>query len=144
MRENNARSLLKESKFYFYDHAYIHDNKGAHLENLVACALLKELQFIEDSLGLQCTLNYLRTKDGKELDFIICIDQKITLLLEVKWSDDTLSNGFSHFGQFLPGVKKIQIVKELAREKTYPGGEEIRALIPWLTNLSLGAYSGPT
>ena len=38
-----ARSLLKEPKFYFYDIAQVEGDKGARLENLVACALLKEL-----------------------------------------------------------------------------------------------------
>lgn len=33
---------------------------------------------------------------------------------------------------YLSKVKKVQLVKSLAREKTYPDGLEIRALIPWL------------
>src|SRR5204863_1210163 len=41
--KNIARSLLKEPKYYFYDHANV-ETDGARLENIVACALLKELQ----------------------------------------------------------------------------------------------------
>lgn len=135
--KNIARSLLKEPKYYFYDHTYAENNHGARLENLVACALLKELQFIEDTQGLQTSLNYLRTKDGKEIDFLICIERKPVLMLEIKWSDETPANGFHHFSQFLPQPRKIQLVKELTREKTYPDGLEIRSLLPWLRNLKL-------
>lgn len=136
-QKNIARSLLKEPKYYFYDHAYAEDNDGARLENLVACALLKELQFIEDTKGMKTALHYLRTKDGKEIDFLICIERKATLILEVKWSDATPSKNFNHFSQFLPHASKIQLVKELTREKTYPDGLEIRSLIPWLVKLNL-------
>ncbi len=134
--KNIARSLLKEPKYYFYDHTYAEED-GTRLENMVACALLKELQFIEDTTGSNASLHYLRTKDGKELDFLICIDNKPTLILEIKLSDSTPAASFSHFSHFLPTTKKIQLVKELPREKTYPDGLEIRSLIAWLANLDL-------
>lgn len=134
--KNIARSLLKEPKFYFYDHVNAEED-GARLENLVACALLKELQFLEDTQGIKSALHYLRTKDGKEIDFLICIEETATLLLEVKWSDASPANNFHYFAKFLPQAKKIQLVKELAREKTYPDGLEIRSLIPWLVNFNV-------
>ncbi len=56
-------------------------------------------------------------------------------MLEIKWSDETPVSSFHHFSQFLPNVRKIQLVKELTREKTYPDGLEIRDLLPWLSNL---------
>lgn len=130
-----ARSLLREPKYYFYDHTYAENNHGARLENLVACALLKELQFIEDTKGVQTSLNYLRTKDGKEIDFLICIEGKPVFMLEIKTSDETPSNSFQHFSEFLPKTKKIQLVKECTRETTYPDGLEIRSLLPWLSKL---------
>jgi predicted AAA+ superfamily ATPase len=133
--KNITRSLLKEPKFYFYDHAYIDTSEGAHLENIVASALLKELHFLEDTQGVTGTLHFVRTKDGKEVDFLMCIDQKPTYMIEVKSADDTPVTGFHYFSQFLPGIRKIQLVKNLAREKTYPDGVEIRGLIPWLANL---------
>src|SRR3989338_1134774 len=71
--QNIARSLLKEPKYYFYDIAQVEGNEGARLENLVALSLLKELHFMEDTLGATTQLNYLRTKDGKEIDFIVSI-----------------------------------------------------------------------
>lgn len=133
--KNITRSLLKEPKFYFYDHACLDANDGAHLENIVACALLKELHYLEDTQGVIANLHYVRTKEGKEVDFLVCIDQKPTYLIEVKSADDTPAAGFHYFNAFLPEVKKVQLVKTLSREKTYPDGLEVRALIPWLANL---------
>lgn len=132
-----ARSLLKEPKFYFYDPTYAENNDGHRLENIVACALLKELHFIEDTTGKKTQLHFLRTKDGKEIDFLCCIDEKATHLIEVKSSDDTISKAFSHFHTFLPDCQQIQLVKNLKREKTYPDGTEIRSLIPWLAHFNL-------
>jgi predicted AAA+ superfamily ATPase len=132
-----SRTLLKEPKFYFYDTAQVEGDKGARLENLLACALLKELNYIEDTTGNSATLHYLRTKDGKELDFVVVLNNKPTHLIEAKWSDANPAPAFTHFKQFFTDVQQVQLVKELSREATYPDGLEVRALIPWLINLNL-------
>ncbi len=134
--KNVARSLLKEPKFYFYDHTYA-EEEGARLENIVACALLKELHFLEDTTGIQTGLHYLRTKDGKEIDFLIHQENKPTHIIEVKSADDNPAPAFQHFSNFLPKAKCIQLVKTLKREKTFPEGLAIKSLIPWLKNLNL-------
>lgn len=135
--KNISRSLLKEPKFYFYDHTYAEDDHGARLENFAACALLKELHYLEDTTGIKTALHFLRTKDGKEIDFLVCLDDKPSWMLEVKWSEETLSKGFEHFEKYLPKINRIQLVKDLKREKTYPNGAAVRALIPWLTEINL-------
>lgn len=132
-----SRSLLKEPKFYFYDIAQVEGDKGARLENLLACALLKELNYIEDTTGESTGLHYLRTKDGKELDFLVTINNNPTHMIESKWSDTNPTPAFSHFTQFLKNVQQIQLVKELSRETTYPNGVEVRSLIQWLIHLDL-------
>ncbi len=133
-----ARSLLKEPKFYFYDIAQVdNDHKGARLENLLAAALLKELHWIEDTTGSQTGLHYLRTKDGKELDFLVTINNIPTHLIEAKWSDAQPATGFAHFQPLFPTAKKIQLVKELKRETTYPNGLEVRSIVKWLSDINL-------
>lgn len=135
--KNIARSLLKEPKFYFYDHNQIENDDGAKLENIVANALLKELERIEDLQGERTALHYLRTKDGKEIDFCVCINDKPKHLIEVKTSNDQLTPAFMHFSKFISEAKYIQLVKNLKREKTYPIKAEIKALVPWLATLDL-------
>lgn len=132
-----ARSLLKEPKYYFYDHTYAENNDGSRLENIVACALLKELQYIEDTTGKPAALNYLRTKDRKEIDFLVSINNKATHLIEIKSTNDEPAADFNYFSRYFPQAKLIQLVKNLQREKTYPNRIEVRSLIPWLAKLNL-------
>lgn len=134
---NISRSILKAPKYYFYDTGQAPDEPGMKLENLVACALLKEMHFREDCLGEKWDVYYLRNKDGREIDFFLTKEDKPSLMIEVKWSDAERSSSFSLFEKYLTGAKKIQIVKELKREKTYPDGVEIRTAQNWLSEMRL-------
>ncbi len=78
-----TRSLLKEPKYYSYDSAQITKDDGTRLENIVATALLKELHRLEDTLGATTKLHFLKTKDGREVDFLVAVDDT-TYLIEVK------------------------------------------------------------
>ncbi len=122
--KNIARALLKEPKFYFYDNGLVTGDDGIKLENLVACALLKEIQFEQDVNGNDYALHYIRNKEGREIDFLILKNQQPHELLEVKWKNATLSPNFKNF---LPeqNIRRKQIVGELAQNKSYPGGERI-------------------
>jgi predicted AAA+ superfamily ATPase len=139
--ENIARAIIKEPKYFFYDTGQISGDDGAKLENIVACGLLKELHFLEDTQGVKARLHFLRTKDGKEIDFAVFIENECRMLIEVKWADDKPSKAFSLFGPSFPGAAKIQLVRRLPREKTFPDGTEVRAAVPWLSSLSLTADS---
>lgn len=132
-----SRSLLKEPKYYFYDCVQASKDNGTKLENIVACSLLKELHRLEDVLGASHTtkLHFLRTKDGRELDFLVVVNTVPYCLIEVKWSDDEPNKNFSYFERYFPKIKKFQLVKEIKREKTYPNGLEIRNVISWLANI---------
>ena len=131
-----ARSLLKAPKYYFYDTGQVLGNKGLKLENLTACALLKEIHRQSDCFGEVFKLYYLRSKEKYEIDFLVTGDDVDPLLLEVKWSDDQPGKNFRRFGDYFPGSRKVQIVKELEREKTYPDGIEVRRAPSWLTEFS--------
>ncbi len=134
---NIARSILKAPKFYFYDTGQVSGDPGVKLENIVACALLKEIQYREDCYGEDRQLFYIKNKDGKEVDFLITENDVPTLMIEVKWSDANLSPNFAGFDKFFPSIRKIQLVKELKMEKTYPGGAEVRAAHNWLSGFNL-------
>ena len=134
---NIARSILKAPKYYFYDTGQVIGDSGIKLENLTACALLKEIHYIEDCYGEQAQMFYLKTKDSREIDFFITRNEAPFLMIEVKWADSAPSRNFSIFGKRFPGVKKVQIVKNLNREKTYPDGTEIRSAHNWLAGFSL-------
>jgi len=135
--KNIARSTLKSPKFYFYDTGQVTEDYSLRLENTVACALLKEIHFREDCFGESMQLYYLRNKEGREIDFLITNNDKPQIMIEVKWGDKSISPNFNTFSQYFPGVKKIQLVKELKREKTWPDGSEMRIAHKWLSGFSL-------
>lgn len=132
-----SRSILKAPKFYFYDTGQAPSDPGVRLENLVACALLKEIHFRTDCYGEERSLHYIRNKDGKEIDFLIAHNGVPQMLIEVKWRADTLSPNFHIFAKHYPDARRIQIVKELRREKTFPDGAEIRAAAGWLAAMPI-------
>jgi len=135
--KNIARALQREPKYYFYDTAQIKGDNGAKLENIVAAALLKELHFLEDTEGHDVGLHYLRTKDGKEVDFLVLVNNQPTVMIEVKWKDDTPSRHFNTFSTFFPGIPMVQLVYEPKREKFFDYGLEVRDVVEWLAEFSL-------
>lgn len=115
--KNIARSLLKETKYYLYDTGAVDGNPGAKLENTVACALLRELHFIEDTTGSTVALHYLRDKEKNEVDFLLIIDNKPLMMIEVKLSDDSFSPSLFRFNKFFKNIKSLQIVHNLRHKK---------------------------
>jgi predicted AAA+ superfamily ATPase len=134
--KNIARALLKEPKYYFYDNAMVEGNRGIKLENLVACALLKETQRRQDVEGEYFAMHYIRNKDGQEIDFLITQDNRPRKLIEVKWKDAGLSPNFK---KFLPeeSLSRVQVVGELAQNKSFPTGERIESAKDFLAIVSL-------
>jgi predicted AAA+ superfamily ATPase len=135
--KNIARAILKAPKFYFYDTAQVQGDNGAKLEYLVACALQKEIHFQSDCRGESFALFFLKTKEGKEIDFFITQETNPHSMIEVKWAEDHPSRNFHIFSGFYPQGQKIQLVKEMTREQTFPDGLQIRLAHHWLSTFSL-------
>lgn len=136
---NIARSLLKEPKFFFYDNGQVLGDDGVRHENLVACALLREVQWLEDVTGRRAALHFLRTKDGREIDFAIVIDGRPHLLVEAKWADEKPSRHFEWFARnFSPKPQRIQTVARLRQRRETPDGVRIVQSSRWLEELDLG------
>jgi len=132
--KNISRSLLKDSKYYFYDVGQVIGD-SQKLENIVACALLKDCHFQEDVSGYDSTLHFLRTKDGKEIDFLTVVDDQPRLLIEVKESDTNLSPNFNHFLPLFQTVKAVQLVKNTNRNTNFKNGCRLEKLSEWLCKL---------
>lgn len=133
--KNIGRAILKEPKYYFFDTGVV-EGEGAKVENIAACSFLRELHFIEDVYGIKGSINYIRNKEGKEIDFFINIEDK-QYMVEIKAGDNSLSSNFKYFSKYFPNSLKIQLVDNIKREKTFPDGTEIRDFAKWLANLNL-------
>lgn len=139
---NIARSILKEPKLYFFDIPRV-NNEGARIENLVACALLKEIHYIEDTQGLKGRLHYLRTRNDQELDFLVTLEDKPVFCCEVKLSDTNPSKYFEFFQNALGLKDAYQLVLNCPREFDTPTGVHIRDLSKFLASFSLMDFWEP-
>lgn len=115
--KNIARSLLKEPKIYFFDNGLVVGDEGIKFENFMAISLLKHVLAKVDYLGERAELKYLRTKEGKEVDFVLVKDDKIVELIEAKQAESGLDKNLEFFSKKY-NLKGTQAVKELKREKS--------------------------
>jgi predicted AAA+ superfamily ATPase len=124
-----ARSLLQQPKLYFFDTGLV-KGEGAALENLAALALYKQVCFAEDGDGVPRHLRYLRTKEGREVDFVLVKEDEPELMVEVKTSETSLSPHLRYFSE-RHGWSGVQLVADLRLE--YDEGKlQVRRLMDWL------------
>lgn len=112
---NIARSILKEPKIYFYDTGLVECDDGIIFENMVALELLKKQQQLIDLKGIDATLNYIRTKDNREIDFCLVEEGAVKELIEVKLSDRNISKHLLYFCKKY-NLNGVQLVKNLQNE----------------------------
>lgn len=132
---NIARSLLKEPKVYFYDSGYVNGDDGIKLENTCAVCILKHAQFLNDTRGENIALRYLKTKDGKEIDFALESNDKLSHLIEVKLSDTKPGTALRYFAGMIDGASAYQLVHNLRQEQNI-GGISVVSAGRWLSELS--------
>lgn len=133
--KNIARSILKEPKVYFYDTSFVEGDKVLKLENTCAVCLLKHVQFLFDTKGENIKLNYVRTKDNREVDFAIARNGELTQLIEVKLSDNKISPSLKYFAERFKSVEAFQLVHNLKQNENRAGINIVRAC-DWLGDLS--------
>lgn len=130
-----SRSIRKERRVYFFDCAAAYDEtRGAQIENLVASALLKHAHFRKDTVGENREVFYLRDKEQREIDFIVTVNRKVDLLIEVKASDTAISTSLKYYTEKLRPRESIQLVLNLDRAQE-KAGSKILPLGAWLDAL---------
>jgi uncharacterized protein len=85
-----SRGLRREKKWYFLDWYYIPEGP-ARLENMVATNLYRTCQVLTDQGFGVYRVYYIRTLEKREIDFLVTLDRKPILCLEVKSGETSLS-----------------------------------------------------
>ncbi|MBN1103148.1 MAG: ATP-binding protein [Deltaproteobacteria bacterium] len=81
-----SRGLKKEKKWFFLDWHYAPVG-SARLENMVATYLYRACLCLSD-MGYGCyRLHYIRTLDKREIDFLVTVDHRPVMAMEVKSGD---------------------------------------------------------
>lgn len=105
----SIRGLKKEKKLYLWDWSMV-PSDGAKFENLVASLLLKYCHYFEDIEGENLSLNFLRDKDKRELDFIVARNGKPLFAVECKSGEDgALSKNIVYFSERINIPKFFQV-----------------------------------
>jgi predicted AAA+ superfamily ATPase len=132
---NIGRSVLQAPKVYFFDTGLVEGDEGIRFENLMATALLKQVQWQHDVLGQEAGLHYLRTKDGAEVDFAISEGKRLTHLVECKLSDDKPHRALLRFASEQGPVQAVQVVRNL-RHAFFAGAIEVVPAPAYLRGLA--------
>ena len=102
------RSVTKERKYYFWDWG-IHDDPGKKFENFLAVGLQRAVTTWNEWGKGEYRLMYVRTKDGREADFVVAEKNKPLLLVESKWNDTALSPSLVYFKNRLAVPLAVQV-----------------------------------
>jgi predicted AAA+ superfamily ATPase len=134
--KNLTRSLLKEPKVYLTDWA-LADKPGVRFENMVGCHLLKAVTWWQD-LGLgEYGLHFLRTKDKREIDFLVSREGRPWFMVEVKSSHTRPLNKSLEYFQTRIGAKHaFQVAADAEFEKDDCFEYDYPIKVPALTFLS--------
>jgi len=91
---NVARSLLKAPKYYFYDNGQVTGDRDRSSRTWwrPPCSGKSTSSRMREAAAVK--LNYLRNKDGDEVDFAVSESGRLILMVEVKWDDATPSKHF--------------------------------------------------
>jgi len=132
---NIARATLQSPKVYFYDTGLVIGDNGLRYENLVACALLKHVEYLQDMQGREIGLHYIRTKDDAEVDFCISEGETLTDLIECKLTDAKPHRALVRFAAEWPGAQALQLVRDLRQPRVH-NKLRVIAAAGWLAQLS--------
>ena len=118
------RAVKKERKHYHCDWSVVAD-PGARFENLVACHLLKWVEYQIDTQGRALELRYFRDIDGREVDFVIVEGARTPIaLVECKLGDDPPGKGLKYLKLRFPEAVAWQV--SAVGQRDYVSAEGIR------------------
>ena len=104
-----ARMLKKEMKYYLWDWTEIKD-EGCRFENMVAVHLQKWIFWLNDTGQGSFSLHYLRDKEKREIDFLVCENRKPFLAVECKLSETAPAKSLLYYSDRLSIPLSLQLL----------------------------------
>jgi len=130
---NVARAILKEPKVYFHDTGLIKGDDGARYENACATMLYAAVHRKRDALGLDASLHYIRDKEGREIDFVLCEAGAPVRLIECKWADAAVPAYLAAMSARFPSAAATLLVRHL-RQREQRGAVAVEPAADWLAH----------
>jgi predicted AAA+ superfamily ATPase len=115
-----ARALRAEPKLYLFDTVRIPEElKAKRLENQVALHLLKACSYWTDTAQGEWDLRFVRTKEKREVDFLVLRDRKPWMLVECKSGKTEPARDLVLFAKILKPVHNFQLVSQESFDRVY-------------------------
>ena len=123
-----SRALRAEPKLYLFDTLRIPaDLESKRLENEVALHLFKACCFWTDTAQGDWELRFVRTKEKREVDFLLLRDAKPWMLVECKSGKKEPAKDLILFSQLLKPAHSFQLVSDESFDRRYPA-HKVRVL----------------
>ncbi|RLB07272.1 MAG: hypothetical protein DRG59_06635 [Deltaproteobacteria bacterium] len=106
-----SRTIKKEQKVYFWDWGIVED-EAKRFENFLAVQLYRTVSAWTEWGWGSFGLFFIRTKDGKETDFLITQNQTPIILIEAKLSDTRPDSSLLYFKNRLSAKLAFQVTLE--------------------------------
>jgi hypothetical protein len=117
-----SRALRAEPKLYLYDILRIpRELPSKRQENLAALHLLKACHFWTDSAQGEFDLRYVRTKEKREVDFLVVRDGRPWMLVECKSGRKDPSRDLLYFSEILSPEHRFQLVSDGGFDRFFAG-----------------------
>lgn len=131
---NIARALLKEPKVYLSDTGLVKGDDGARFENACAVMLHAAVQQRRDAEGSDTALHYIRDKEHREIDFVICEQAEPTRLIECKWADASVPPYLAATAARFPKATATLLLRH-ARQREQRGAVAVESAAAWLAQI---------
>ncbi|MBI2603406.1 MAG: ATP-binding protein [Deltaproteobacteria bacterium] len=107
---SKIKGMKKEKKLYLWDWSLC-PTEGSRWENLVASHLLKYCHFHEDTMGEEMNLFFIRDKEKREIDFLVCKGQTPMFAVECKHGRGEISPHVHYFSKRTSIPKFYQVYR---------------------------------
>jgi hypothetical protein len=132
-----SRGLKKENKWYFLDWYYAPEGP-ARLENMAAAYLHRACLAMTDMGYGDYRLHYVRTLDKRELDFVITLNYRPIIAIEVKTGETAVAKTLKNREKWLPksSTLGIQLIDKRGVLEKHPdntwvvSAERLLAILP--------------
>lgn len=113
------RGLTTSSKLYLYDFLQV-ESEGARSENLLALHLLKACHYWTDVALGEFDLMFVRTRDGKEVDFLLTRNRKPWMLVECKSGQTAPAPTLVEYAHVFNTRHNYQVVARAGHDRFFP------------------------
>jgi hypothetical protein len=122
------RAIREGQKVYLWDVPRVQD-PGTRFENMVALELCRAVSTWNEMGHGRFSLNFIRTKDQQEVDFIIADDGKPILLVDARAEDHQPSAALIKFQNALK-VPAVLLVQAAAGYRRIPNDDQAILIVP--------------